>query len=211
MKCKLGILIGRFPLITALSASAYYEDFYNLYMNPQLGPAYGYRPYYGYTYSPTYDSSSNWQRGWLGNNYLPGQRHVPGEGWEAATYPPMYGTAKYNPYADDRNFEMYEQVRDTTRTVLQANEEYDDMNYPAKQFAYMDFFARTNPINQVLTPVLYPYGKKPYFRKYGTNPWGQGYLTEGTNPFWGTLYARNFHCHGPNFGCHVHNVFPDSA
>ena len=211
MKTKLSILLGIIALLSLSAASAYYEDFYNLYMNPQLGPLYGHRPSYSYAYSPTYDASSNWQRGWIGNTYAPGVRYIPGEGYEAATYRPMYGTAKYNPYADDRNFEIYQQTRDSTRASLQTFEEYDDMNYPAKQMAYLDFFARTDPRNWIPTPVLYPYGKKPYFKKYGTNPWGQGFLTEGENPFWGHLYARNSHCHGPNFGCHVHNVFSDST
>ncbi|MEK6964266.1 MAG: hypothetical protein AABX70_07615 [Nanoarchaeota archaeon] len=200
-------------LLSVGLASAYYSDFYNIYMNQQLGPIYGYQPMYGFSYSPYYDSSSNWQRGWTpnGGGYAPGLTYTR-DGTQAATYHPQYGSARYNPYADDNNFAGYQQTRDSTRQYLQANEQYDDLNYPSKQLSYLDFFERTDPRNYNMPfGYLYPYGKKPYFKKYGDNPGALGYLTEGPNPFWGTTYARNFHCHGPNFGCHVHNVFEDSA
>lgn len=223
-------------LLSVGLASAYYSDFYDLNMNPQLGPIYGYRPLYGFSYSPYYDASSNWQRGWFGAGYTPygasyganvnyganyGQSYGPSyapsltytpDGTQAAIYPPQYGSARYNPYADDNNFAIYQQTRDSTRQYLQANEQYDDLNYPAKQLSYLDFFARTDPRTAFgAFAYLDPYGKKPYFKQYGDSTGIQGYLTDGPNPFWGFTYARNFHCHGPNFGCHVHNVFPDST
>ncbi|HLD05514.1 MAG TPA: hypothetical protein VJG90_07375 [Candidatus Nanoarchaeia archaeon] len=197
-------------LLSASFATAYYEDFYNLYMNPQLSPIYGYKPLYGFSYSPYYDSSSNWHKGWAGSNYIPGLRYTP-DGTEAAIYPPQYGSARYNPYTDDRNFEVYQQTRDYSRQYLQANEVYDDLNYPAKQLSYLDFFTRTDPRSYNFPfGYLYPYGKKPYFKQYG-DPRPITTNLEGTNGFWGFTYARNFHCHGPNFGCHVHNTFEDSA
>lgn len=209
MKGKISVL--SIFLLFSIQTSAQQENFQNLYLNPQLGASYGYTPRYAYKYSPTYDSSTNWQRGWIGPYYAGGLRCYPGQGCEAATYPPLYGSARYNPYADDRNVAMYEQTRDVTRQFLQANEVYDDLNYPAKQMEYMRFAMRTDPRYYWLwTPFMYPYGKKPYYRKYGTNPEGQGNVNSAINPFWGTLYARNFHCHGPNYGCEVHNVFPDS-
>ncbi|MEK6964259.1 MAG: hypothetical protein AABX70_07580 [Nanoarchaeota archaeon] len=166
---------------------------------------------YAYRYTPYYDTSSNWQRGYLGPYYMPGLHYTP-DGTEAATYPPLYGSAQYNPYADDRNLAVYQQNRDATRQYLQANEIYDDLNYPAKQQEYLRFFAQTDPRYYWMTPGMYPYGKKPYFKKYGTNPGALGtIIPTSVNPFWGTTYARNFHCNGPNFGCHVHNTFPDSS
>ena len=204
-------------LFTVGLSNAYYEDFYNLRMNPQLGPICGYRPLYGFSLSPYYDFSSNWQRGWSGNSgwsgngyYAPGLPYTP-YGTEAAMYPPQYGSARYNPYADDNNFATYQQNRDSTQQYLQANEQYDDLNYPAKQLSYLDFFARTDPRNYNMPfGYLYPYGKKPYFKQYGDNPGALGYITDGPNPFWGFTYVRGMECHGPNFGCHVHNIFPDS-
>lgn len=164
---------------------------------------------YAYQYSPTYDASSNWQRGYLGPYYMPGLHYTP-DGTEAATYPPLYGSAQYNPYADDRNVELYQQTKEATRQYLQANEIYDDLNYPAKQLGYLRFFAQTDPRYYWMTPVMYPYGKKPYYKQYGSNPAPQGTQTAGLNPFWGSTYVRGLECHGPNFGCHVHNIFPGS-
>ncbi len=165
---------------------------------------------YAYQYSPTYDASSNWQRGWLGPYYMPGLHYSP-NGTDAATYPPLYGSAQYNPYADDNNIALYQQTRDATQQYLQANSFYDNQNYPAKQLEYARFFAMTDPRYYWMTPMIYPYGKKPYYKQYGTNPGALGTITPtAINPFWGTTYVRGLECHGPNFGCHVHNIFPDT-
>ena len=168
-----------------------------------------YNTRYGYRYSPTYDASTNWQRGYFGPYYMPGLVYTP-DGTEAATYPPLYGSARYNPYADDNNIALYQQTRDATRQYLQANEIYDDQNYAAKQLGYLRFFASTDPRYYWMTPVMYPYGKNPYCKQYGSNPSVQGTTPSVINPFWGSTYVRGLECHGPNFGCHVHNIFPDS-
>ena len=194
-------------LLFALSVLAQYQ--YG--QNPYLLPNNVYNSRYAYRYSQTYDTSTNWQRGWFGPYYAPGLTYTP-NGTEAAMYPPLYGSAQYNPYADDRNTALYPQNRDATRQYLQANEIYDDLNYPAKQLGYARFFASTDPRYYWMTPGMYPYGKKPYFKQYGTNPSAQGNIVlSALNPFWGSTYVRGFECHGPNFGCHVHNVFPDSG
>ncbi len=52
--------------------------------NPSLVQNNVYNTRYAYQYSPTYDASSNWQRGYLGPYYMPGLHYTP-DGTEAAT------------------------------------------------------------------------------------------------------------------------------
>src|SRR3989338_1087992 len=104
--------VGIFILVlSSLAAAQQYAQYQQQYNNQQ--------PYnrYAYTQSPYYDWSSAWQRGWNGPYYMPGLRYTP-DGTEAAIYPPLYGSAQYNPLADDNNFAIYQQTRDATREYL---------------------------------------------------------------------------------------------